>query len=257
MANPTFRRRLLDGEPLVGIITNLDSVDLIEIIGLSGYDYVLLDAEHAAFSDGRLLSMIRAARSVNLPTVVRTRDGHPKSILRACDLGADGIMVPQIDSAADARRVVEAMRYPPDGNRGLHPATPGSLWGTYGLDEHIETQQTGICSLIQIETPQAIEHIDEIAQVTGVDALIVGPSDLSQSMGFSGQPSHPEVEAATEAVFRSARGAGIRAGSVASSPERARYLVERGANFIISGVLGIIVQGLREQRSNIQTGLGD
>lgn len=256
MANPAFRKRLLDGEPLVGIIVHLDSIDLIEIIGYCGYDYVLLDGEHGALSDDRLSMMIRTAHGMNLPAIVRVRDNHPKSILRVCDLGADGVMVPQIESVAEAQSAVQAMRYPPEGNRGLHPATPAGQWGTLPFDEHIRRQQTGICSWIQIETMPGVEQAAEIARVPGVDALIVGPSDLSQSMGYSGQPMHPEVEAATDRAFAAATAAGIRSGSVASTGQRVAALRDRGATVFIGSVLGILMNGLKQQAASLREPLG-
>jgi 2-keto-3-deoxy-L-rhamnonate aldolase RhmA len=249
MANLEFRKRLLEGKPLIGIITHFDSVDLVEIIGYTGYDYVLLDAEHGSLSDERLSTMIRAAHGVGLPAVVRPRDNHHKSILRVCDLGADGVMVPQIESAAEAREAVEAMRYAPLGNRGLHPGTPAARWGTIPLQQHIELQNGGICSLIQIETGAGVEHAEEIARVPGVDALIVGPSDLSQSLGLIGQPSHPDVEAATDRAFSAARQAGIRAGTVAGTGERVRNLTGRGSTIFIASVLGLLTNGLTQQAS--------
>lgn len=247
MANPTFRQSLVNGEPVVGIITNLDSLDLIEIIANCGYDYVLLDAEHAAFSDDRLLMMLRTAHGAGLPAIVRVRDDHPKSILRVCDLGADGVMVPQIESAEQARAVVAAMRYAPLGERGLHPSTPGANWGSHGLDEHIERQNSGICSLLQIETKAGVDNIAEIVAVPGVDAVIVGPADLSQSLGVIGQTMHPDVEAASDKVLEAALAAGVQYGTVASTAERVAELGQRGVTFITTGATGVIVKGLTEQ----------
>jgi 4-hydroxy-2-oxoheptanedioate aldolase len=246
MANVEFRKRIADGGVALGILTHLDSVDLVEISGLGGWDYVLLDREHGAIGDERLAAMIRAARGVGIPAVVRVLDDHPKSILRVCDLGADAVMVPQVESGDQAARAVRAMRYPPHGDRGLHSGTPGAKWGTLSMQEHLRTQDEGIGSWLQIESAAGVEHAEEII-ATGPDAIIVGPGDLSQSLGVTGGLNNPEVRAATEKVFAIARDAGVRYGSVSGNKEQARYLADQGATIILIGLLSVIQSGLRDE----------
>jgi 4-hydroxy-2-oxoheptanedioate aldolase len=244
MANVEFRERLRNGEVALGIITHLDSIDLVEITGLVGWDYVLLDREHGAIGDERLTAMIRAAHGIGLPAAVRVLDDHPKSILRVCDLGADAVMVPQIESGEQARRAVQAMRYPPNGDRGLHSGTPGARWGAIPLQHHVRIQDEGIGAWLQIETAAGVEKAEEI-MASELDAVIVGPGDLSQSLGVTGGLNNPEVRAATERVFDIAREAGMRYGSVSASEEQARYLAEQGATVILIGLLDVVKSGLQ------------
>lgn len=255
MANRAFRQRLRSGEPLFGLISNLDSVDLLEIAAGTGWDYVLIDTEHGAIGDERLSVMLRVLRPMPVARIVRVRDDHEKTILRACDLGADAIMVPQVETPEQAEAAVRAMRYPPLGNRGLHTGTPGSNWGTEDLAAFLQDQDEGICSLLQIETARGVRNVEAIAATRGVDCLIVGPADLSQSLGYPGQADHPAVQEAMQKVFHAARAHGIRAGTVAASPEAVRRYREWGATVFITGLIGPIRKVLGEQAAALRQSL--
>jgi 2-keto-3-deoxy-L-rhamnonate aldolase RhmA len=245
MSDASLRSRLLTGELLVGVTTNMESVDLVEVFAACGYDWLMIDAEHGALDDRTIGAMLRASAAAGLPAVVRVRDLHPKTVLRVCDLGADGVLGPQVDNAAAARDLVAAARYPPHGIRGLHPATRSSRWGSVPAQEHMRLADARTCVIAQIESVAALDDLEGILAVPGLDAVLVGPRDLALSMSTDDPDGvHGSVEEATAAVFAAAGARGVACGSAAYDMEVLARLAGHGGTLWMTGFLDVLHQGL-------------
>jgi 2-keto-3-deoxy-L-rhamnonate aldolase RhmA len=203
--------RLQAGETLFGAFVQLGSPLATEIVARAGFDWLIIDLEHGAGTETDLLSNLHAVSATPTAALVRPPSGERLRIGRALDLGAHGIMVPRVDLPAQAMEAVSFMRYPPDGTRGLALSTRGA-----GLTElgHTEIQAIGrrLLGIIQIESVSAVEHVEEIAAIDGVDVLFVGPTDLSHSLGIPGQLDHPDYLAALKRVVAAADSMGKVAG---------------------------------------------
>ncbi|MFV2062807.1 MAG: HpcH/HpaI aldolase/citrate lyase family protein [Chloroflexota bacterium] len=202
-----------------------DSPSNMEIVARSGLDWLLIDLEHGTASEAVLVSMLMAAKGSAATALVRVESGARIRVGRALDLGAGGVMVPQVHSVDDARAVARWMRTQPAGERGVALFTRGMHYGAGGHDA-VATRHEDLVSIIQIESRAALDEVEQIAAVDGVDVLFVGPTDLTHSMEIPGQLAHPAYEAAISRVARASRAAGKTAGVLLGRPEDVgRYAV--------------------------------
>jgi 4-hydroxy-2-oxoheptanedioate aldolase len=225
-----LRARILAGETALGTFLNLNSPLSAEICARSGLDWVLVDLEHGTSTETDLQAHIRAINEAGSTPLVRVEQGSRLRIGRALDLGAEGIVVPQVHAASDARDVVGWLRYPPTGHRGVALFNRGLGYGSRGhtaVDEFNEQ----VLGVIQIESPAAVDAAAEIATLDGVDVLFVGPSDLTHALGIRGQIDHPTFLAALDRVADAAKSSGKAAGVLVWRPEDARAYAERGYTF--------------------------
>src|SRR3977135_3019431 len=187
---------------------------IVEIIGHAGFDAAFIDMEHTSFDLSPVQLMVMAAERVGITSLVRTPGFDPAFILRLLDMGVQGIQVPHVSDPEMAREVVKAVRYPPDGDRGMAPVGAAADSGRIPLPAHMASSNREILLACMIEDMAAVERIDEIAAVPGVDLLAVGPSDLSRSLGVSGHPDHPRLVAAIDRGRAAVKnGAGCSAGT--------------------------------------------
>ena len=236
-----LRPRVLAGEPLIGTFLNLGSPAAAEVVARAGLDWVLIDLEHGATADGDLLPMLHAVAGSGASAVVRVEQGSRLRVGRALDLGAEGIMVPRIESAAEARETVTWLRYPPAGVRGVALFTRGLGFGAGGHGA-VASRNDEIVGIIQVEGPGALAASDEIASLDGVDVLFIGPADLSHALGAPGQLDHAEYQAAVESVGRAARAHGKAAGVLLWRPEDADRYVDAGFTFFSVSSEGSLLQ---------------
>lgn len=211
---------------------------IVELIGLSGFDSVFIDMEHTALDMSDVQVMILAAERVGITPVVRPPTLDPALILRLLDSGAQGIQVPHITSEADARRAVQAVRYPPLGERGLGGGSRATGYGRVPLAEHVEQSNREILLAVMIEDMEAVENIDAIAATEGVDLLSIGPTDLCRSLGVVGQVDAPPLVAAIDRVIEASRRSGARLAlpiGHAMFPRNAAQLKEMGVGYSICG----------------------
>jgi 4-hydroxy-2-oxoheptanedioate aldolase len=184
---------------------------IVEIIGLAGFDAAFIDMEHTSFDLSDVQLMVMAAERVGITPIVRPPGFDAAFILRLLDMGVQGIQVPHIESPAIARAAVKAVRYPPQGERGMAGASRASDYGKVPLAEHIASSNREISLAVMIEDLAALDQIDEIAAIEGIDIIAVGPSDMSRALGVSGQGDHPKLAAAIERVRQALRkGAGAK-----------------------------------------------
>lgn len=243
---------LRGSRPLLGMFIGLPSPALVEMCGHAGFDFVIIDNEHGPASIETTEHMLRAAKSAGILAVVRTVEAD---ILRVLDIGASGIQVPQVESGEQARRIVAAAKYPPVGTRGAAFSTRAAGYGFFGGTAHAQASNEGIAVVVMAETRRAIESIDEIVGVPGVDAVFFGPNDLSFSMGHPAQMKHPEVVAAIENGVDRALAAGVAPGILVTSVDEFHHWAGRGARYlpmVITGLLGgalrAAVEGARATR---------
>lgn len=228
-----FRRRLLAGETLIGSWCALASPISTEILGLAGFDWLVLDGEHAPNDITTFVPQLMALKGSHSAPVVRPPCNEPVIIKRLLDIGFNNFLVPFVETAEEARRAVASTRYPPAGIRGVSVSHRSNMYGT--LPGYNQSINDNITVLVQIETRQAVDHIDAIAAVDGVDGIFVGPGDLSAALGYLGQPAHPEVLDVIKHIFDRARAAGKPAGILAPVEADARRYLEWGATFVAVG----------------------
>jgi 4-hydroxy-2-oxoheptanedioate aldolase len=237
----TFKQALATGEPLIGLWVGLADGYVAEILAGAGYDWLLVDGEHAPNDVRSILAQLQGIASAwfayphRSHPIVRVPVGDAALIKQVLDIGAQTLLVPMVDTAEQASALVRAMRYPPDGIRGMGSALArASRWQAYPRYLHEANAQT--CLLVQAESIEALNNLDAIAGTEGIDGIFIGPADLSASMGHVGAPGHPEVQDAMADAIRRIRAAGKAAGILSTTEEQARKWLAAGANFVAVGV---------------------
>ncbi|MFD0676504.1 MULTISPECIES: HpcH/HpaI aldolase family protein [unclassified Paenibacillus] len=230
MSNP-IKQMMKEGKSALGCFVGIYSPALAEILGHSGFDFVLIDNEHGSFSWSEVEEMIRACEVAGVTPIVRVVSSAPSEILKALDRGAKGVHVPQINTGEEARAVVAAAKFPPLGNRGAAYSVRAAQYGLRKGRSYLQQSNDDVLVCVHIETPQAVEHIDDIMQ-SGIDLAFVGPTDLSVSVGYPDQQNHPELKAMHDKVLAAGRKYGIPVGILA--PDRAMLEQHRawGADYI-------------------------
>jgi 4-hydroxy-2-oxoheptanedioate aldolase len=248
----SFKAALREGRPQTGLWTVLCSNIAAEIIAASGFDWILIDTEHAPNDVASVLSQLQGMTGGTAEPVVRCAWNDAVLIKRILDVGARSILVPFVQNAEEARRAVAATRYPPDGIRGVAVATRASRFGRV-LDYH-RTANQEMCVLVQVETRGALAEIESIAAVDGVDGIFIGPSDLAADLGHLANPQHPDVQAVFADACRRIRAAGKAAGILTGNPEEAERYRAAGYSFVAVGSdAGILVQGMNKLVERFRT----
>ena len=205
-----FKDKLNRGESVVGTWINLSGPPIIEIIGRSGFDFLLIDGEHSPFNETDLRDALIACDNTPAETLVRVRANEEPRIKLALDLGADAVLVPMVNSVDDARRAVQAAKYPPLGGRGIGPWRSSDYYRNY--DSYVKEANDATALIVQIEHKDAVAAIEDIIAVEGVDAIFVGPADLSASLGHGTNTGNPDTVAAIERVAEVCRASGMPMG---------------------------------------------
>ncbi len=244
MTHPSLRQRLADGGALYGLLSPDTDGSLVEMVGLLGFDLFILDTEHGSAGPREAESFARACELVGMAPLVRPRGLDAKLILQYLDVGMQGIMLPGVRTVEEVRQLVAAMKYPPQGLRGIN-GVRANRWFLAGEAQDAWVLRANAETLVlpQIETVEALERVSEIVTVPGVDGVIIGPRDLSMAMGFPDGPAHPEVEEAIDRITRAVIAAGRLVGTVASTGERARALVAKGHRIVLHSVGSLLRTG--------------
>lgn len=225
---PTFKHRLHHtSDRMTCHVCTIPSATITQAMAASGADSVIIDLEHGAVDYGSAHAMIAATQGFDCAPLVRVAENDPTHVKRVLDLGAEGIVFPLIQTPEDAERAVASLHYPPKGNRGFGPFLAQSRWGTDLMRYREEVEPRLICCLL-VETVEAVENIEEICQVPGIDLMIPAQFDLSTSLGLSGQFDHPDFQAAVTKIEKACLNAGLPLGNVALSQDQATGLFNRG-----------------------------
>lgn len=221
---------MADDKTQVAVFVKIAHPAVIRILAaLPSVSTLILDGEHGAFSDGELETLCALTRAFQKKTVVRVPDANPVTIARTLDRGADGIMIPRVETIAQVKRAVQAFQIPPDGNRGWDPTVAADNYGASNKDW---TRAAYPRCLVQIETRSALEKATELARVRGVTDLFVGPADLSRALGSRGEIYTPQVKSAMEQLPSRVRGTTVTLGAFVDSPERAQWAFQHGYRFL-------------------------
>jgi len=232
--NP-FKAALGQGQPQYGIWAGFATGYAAEIVAGFGYDWMLIDGEHAPNTVPSILAQLQAVAPYTTAPVVRAVTGDTVLIKQLLDVGVQTLMVPMVESAEQARELVRAMRYPPQGVRGVGGGlTRATRWD--GVPDYLQHAQEQLCLIVQVESRAGVENVEAIAAVEGVDAVFIGPADLSTGMGYAGNPSHPEVQKQIRHAVDATLAAGKICGILAPQEEDARRYQQWGCQFIAVGI---------------------
>ena len=228
-----FRADLLAGKRLIGCWASLAAPITTEVLGVAGFDWILLDGEHSPNDVTTFVPQLMALKDSPSAPVVRPPWNEPVIIKRLLDIGFHNFLLPYVETAEQARAAVAATRYPPKGIRGVSVSHRSNMYGT--VPGYFPAINDHIAVLVQIESRTGLGAVDAIAAVDGVDGLFVGPSDLAAAFGHLGNANHPDVQEAIMHVFRRARAAGKAAGILAGVEADARRYLDWGATFVAVG----------------------
>jgi 4-hydroxy-2-oxoheptanedioate aldolase len=244
MALPALRERLRSGTPLIATFSIIPAIEVVELIGLAGFDGIILDLEHGAHGSEALGPLILAARARGIYPLVRVRSSEPTEIAAALDAGAAGVIVPQIGSLAEAERAVKAARFAPEGNRGANPFVRAADYS--GRLAWFAEANRDTAILLMIEGQGGLDAMQEIAALPDLDGIFIGPMDLSHALGVPGEMGHPTVVDAIRSVVAVCKAKGVTAGIFAGTPEAAKRWIGEGVMLVGVGAdTSIVLKALR------------
>jgi 4-hydroxy-2-oxoheptanedioate aldolase len=240
------KEKIKAGETAYGVFVPLWSPTIVEVLGLIGFDFAIFDAEHGPMGVESCEHMVRAADSVNITPIIRVAMNIQQNILRYLDIGALGVHLPLINTKVDAENVVRAVKYPPEGKRGLAAVRAANYGLTGSLGDYVREANRELLITIAVETMQAVDNLKDILSVADLDVVFIGPTDLSSAMGYTGQMNHPNVQKMIEYLVGEIRAAGKAAGTIAYDLDTLRKCQERGFQYIAYNIIPMIVRSGRE-----------
>ncbi|MDR1562806.1 MAG: aldolase [Dysgonamonadaceae bacterium] len=248
-----FKDKLANGEPVYGPFMKTGDAAFVECAGYAGFDFCILDMEHGPADFFNLQNLIRGAEIAGILPVVRTFDSSETAIGKALDVGAKGVQVPQIQSAEQARAAVRAAKFFPAGERGVCRFVRAAGYSSIPRDVYFEQANEALV-ILQVEGKEALDSLDEILAVEGLDILFVGPYDLSQSLGVPGQVSHPAVVSAIKSITERAKSAGVVIGVFCDTYEAAALWKSAGIQYLSWSVdVGIFTEACKGIVDNLKS----
>ena len=247
-----FRSLLTGGKPFLGTFLQSASPEFLEAAGYAGFRFAAVDLEHASFGVETLVALLRAGQAADLAMLARVTGLDGAQIKKALDVGADGIIVPNIDTAEQAAQAVALGKFTPQGIRGACPGVRANRYGAGGA-EYYETANRETVVIPLIESPLGVKNFDAILAVPGISAVFLGPIDLSVAMGLKGDVGAPAVQAALLSCVDKARAAGIPVGALSMDPAFIKRLFAHGLNFLAYGIDTLLMyQTCRSIRDSVQ-----
>jgi len=249
MRENLVRTKLREGKPVFGVISPTSDPTIAEYIGYAGFDFYMIDGEHGAITPAQALNLIRACDATGITPLARVNSLDPKLILQFMDAGTMGVMMPGCNTVQDVERLVAAMKYPPMGERGLGPARASEYMMSKMAQKdqlhYVQVANEQTLVLPQVEDIKAMEHLEAMCRVPGVDGFIIGPRDLAMTMDFYDGPNHDEVKKVIDEIFRIVLSAGLTLGTVAATHDQAKQLVAKGAKILLNSVAGLLGQSAK------------
>lgn len=243
----SIKQKLKQGKPVIGTFVKLSDPSAIEIIGLSGFDFFVVDCEHVGYNPESIVNLLRAADISGIVPLIRVRENRPVEILQALDAGALGVLVPQVNSRIQAQAAADAAHYPPAGTRGYAPTHRAAGYGLMPARSYVEAAEQAVFLGCYCETMACIHELSDILTLPGIDLIFIGPNDLAASMGYLAQPDHPDVVQVIRKAVGQIAASDKAAGIIASNPEDALQWIERGCSFVtISSDQGLMAKAARE-----------
>lgn len=251
MQGNATKARLQAGQTVFGCFTRYPDPALTELLALQQFDFLVLDGEHGTLEPRECENMVRAAELHSTTPLVRVPANQPPTILRFLDTGAQGVHLPFVSSGEEADAAVRAVKYWPRGVRGL-AAMRAASYGTEPLADYVSSANEETMVVVQIETPAAVEHVEEIATVDGVDVVFVGPTDLSHAFGLPGQTTHVRLEETYDAIGEAVEGSPASLGVLVSDERAAERWRERGARYVAVTVDSLLARSARALLTNLK-----
>jgi len=246
------KEKLKRGEKVIGMFMHEQSRDLVEILGLLGYDYLFLDAEHGALTPNEFLPLVVAAERRNIVPMIRTSSKDAKEILRYLELGAMGLIYPDIKTAEEANDMIQASKYYPQGNRGMATMRAADYGITMSKAECRRMANEQIMCIMQIESKEGFQNRREIMSVPGVDAIIFGPNDFSQDIGIPGEIANSRVQDAIKTILDDGKELGVPVMCAVSGPEHIAEVVYSGASLLFVDYKTLLVSASKPYVEQMQ-----
>ena len=224
-----LKQRLQNGEKLLGCMIGLfDSPDMAVILKEAGYDYFFIDSEHGYIDYSKMAAMVTAAKSADMPVIIRIPQPDREVVLKYMEMGATGLLMPNTETVEQAKKLVEYSKYAPLGNRGVALLKAHASYRSVKAEDYMKSSNEETILLVQIESPEGVKNLDEILDVDGIDGAFVGPNDLSQSMGIMGQYNRPEFQEALEYIIKTAEKHKKYSGIHMGNPKDVKKWADRG-----------------------------
>ena len=249
MNNNIMKEKLRSGKNVVGLFQNVINPNITEIMGLLGFDFVIVDT---TFNPNLAEEHFRAAELRNISSVTRIGQNDQQVIQKFLDAGSQGVLMPLINNKSDALEVVDSVKYPPIGKRGLASGRGSSYGIPQSVKEHVDHSNKETLVAIQIETTEAMENVEEISSIEEVDVLFFGPSDISSSFGIHGQINDPKVRDTISSLSKIAIGNGKSCGTIARDANDFEFYKEAGFQWFCSGVTNMMQTGMKEYLSELK-----
>lgn len=245
--NPTnaVKEKLAAGERVFGCFIPFGSPEAVEICALTGFDFALIDAEHGPISPETAYPMVLAAESRGIEAFARVGQADKQMVLKFLDIGVSGVMSPQVNTIQQATAAVAGNKYFPTGNRGLAGGRTFSFGLSGPLSAIVEPLNDRVLTMLQFEHVDALKDLDAILALEHLDVLFVGPNDLAQSLGYPGQPGHPEVTRVADEVVARAKAAGVKTGTVAFTIDQVHNIFERSFDMAVASATGLLAGAAR------------
>ena len=241
MKQNIVKTRLNNNQPVLGILANSTDPTVAELCGFSGLDFYMIDGEHSPVTTAQVQEIVRACEVSGITPLARVRSNDAKLILQYLDVGVMGIMMPGIRTVDEVEALVQAVKYPPMGTRGFgFVRACDYLQGTMNQGEYVSFSNDQTLVLPMIENKEAVANLDDLLTVEGVDGFVIGPRDLAMSMGYYDGPGHDEVKRTIAGVVEKIKNAGLVVGTVATSRDQAKALIDRGVLFCLNTFAGLL-----------------
>lgn len=242
----TFKRALKEKKAQIGLWVGLADGYACELAANAGFDWLLLDGEHAPNELRTLLHQLQTVAAYPTTPIIRPAIGQTHIIKQLLDIGAQTLLIPMVETAEQAKELVQAIHYPPKGVRGVGSALArASRWNN--IPNYLQKADDEICLLVQVENKKGLENLKAIAEVDGVDGVFIGPADLSASLGHLGNPAHPEVQQAIEQAIKTVCAANKAAGILYADEKMAKHYLELGCTFVAVGVdTSLLMRALKD-----------
>lgn len=243
-----MKAKLSRGEPVWGtFVFEFGSPSTPRILQAAGWDYILIDTEHASFGIETVANLLHVSSAIGLPALVRVPETQRSLLSRPLDAGAMGLMIPRVESRAQAEAIVRYTKFPPVGDRGVILGSAHNAYRPVDGRRFLRQANAELLLIMQIETQAGIEHLDEILSVPGLDVALIGPYDLSTALGIPGEVNHPRMQRAIEAFLKGCRRYGVVPGNFVTTVEDGRVWLQRGMRFLIYGVDFLLVMERSQQ----------
>jgi 4-hydroxy-2-oxoheptanedioate aldolase len=246
MKENKFKKLIKESNPLFGVWNGLPDTYVAEILAGSGFDWILIDAEHAPFDLRTILAQLQTLNQFDIPVLVRPHNGDVDYIKQLLEIGVQNLLVPMVETAEQAELLYKAMQYAPVGIRGVGTAlSRAAQWNR--TNNYFKDAGEQMCLIVQVENTKGVENLDEILKVAGVDGVFIGPADLAASMGYIGQADRVEVKTVVEESLKKIRAAGKMAGVMAIAKPLADHYVACGANMVAVAVDTLLLANAAKQ----------